>query len=176
VENNEVLLRQYAMLKCLAGLPKKMISLHGADNITEFVLHDLCHTDCFNLSKVAYFIDNPDFDHTKGIAGFSRSESDDCKKVWEQPDDFSARMKNAAFNQQVRNVSRLSSYKNNYSLETVAQELAKDLNFKNYGSYSWQLKHDNHGVVLFEKVNASDTVADEYLLNGLSLLGFCPVF
>ena len=55
----------------LADLPKRMVPLYDLEaigNIPEFVLHDLCHEDCFNLKKAAFLVDNPDFDSLQGVA------------------------------------------------------------------------------------------------------------
>src|ERR1700691_4148672 len=103
MEHYEQLQRQCKMLSCLAALPKRILSLHGEDNVTEFVLHDLCHQDCFNLNKAAYFVDNPDFNCSKGVAGFSRDEPfNECEVIWSKADAFSEHMKKSAFNQRVR--------------------------------------------------------------------------
>ena len=63
------------ILDKLCHLPRKILSLHGHDNITELILHELCNEQCFNLEKAAYFIDNPDFDCFKGVAGHCRSQA-----------------------------------------------------------------------------------------------------
>src|SRR5437762_734031 len=105
MNREELLAKQNRMLLCLTGLPKKMVSLHGAENIGEFVLYDLCNECCFNLSKAAYFVDNPDFNCTKGVAGFSRNEIQNaCSGVWDNPEAFSSCMRNSSFNQKVRHV------------------------------------------------------------------------
>ena len=64
----------------LSTLPQKILSLHGRADLAEFVLRDLCHERCFNLKKAAFFIDNPDFNHLKGIAGFCHEENPNCIK------------------------------------------------------------------------------------------------
>ena len=43
--------------------------------MSEFVLHDICNPNCFNLQKAAFLVDNPDFDCLKGVAGFSADEA-----------------------------------------------------------------------------------------------------
>ena len=64
--------RQNRMLHHLAQLPRLMIDVHGRDNISEFILHELCSEPCFNLRKAAYLVDNPDFNCLRGVAGFAR--------------------------------------------------------------------------------------------------------
>lgn len=66
--------RHKQVLVCLSCLPHKMLSVHGLSNATEFVLHELCQSSCFNLKKAAYFVDNPDFDRLQGVAGFNKEE------------------------------------------------------------------------------------------------------
>jgi len=176
MEQNELLQRQCKMLSCLSGLPRRMLGLHGADNVTEFVLYDLCQKDCFNLTKAAYFVDNPDFNCTKGVAGFSREERGDSCNIWENPHGFSSEMQGSQFNNKVRSVASCSLKKGGNLHDELAKNIARDLDFKNYAYCTWNMKHDNHGFVLYEKADAHDAFADEHLLNGLSLLSYCPIF
>jgi hypothetical protein len=177
MKQDKLLERQHAMLSCLAGVPRKMLSLHDVHNLTEFVLHDLCHERCFNLNKAAFFVDNPDFNCTKGVAGFSREElPKDSEMCLNDPDAFSEYMKTSSFNRKVRSLMQCSLTSLSDSHEEVAKQLAQDLGLRNYAHCSWGMKHDNNGFVLYEKANMQDTFADDYMLNGLSLLSFCPIF
>lgn len=173
----EKLQRQNKALSCLSYLPRMIITLHGRDNVTEFVLHDLCHESCFCFNKAAYFIDNPDFDYLKGIAGFSRSEAfSEDDSIWNVPDDFSDHMRISLFNQKVRELSQPSFKKKNdlASPELIAR-MAQSLAFDNHMFCSWPMKHDNHGLLIYEK--SEDVALDnDYIINGFSLLSFCPVF
>lgn len=36
----------------LCSLPREMISLHGHDNLTEFVLYQLCNDQCLDRKSV----------------------------------------------------------------------------------------------------------------------------
>lgn len=177
MENHTILQRENRMLNCLSGLPRRMLALHGIDNVTEFVLHDLCQEHCFNFNKAAYFVDNPDFNCTKGVAGFSRQETfGKNDAIWEDPQGFSQHMQASSFNQKVRQMGRCSLKKIDDGHKTMAEQMASDLGFSNYAFCSWSMKHDNDGFVLYEKADVADTFADNHLLNGLSLLSFCPVF
>src|SRR5689334_18968556 len=103
MELHERLKKERDILNYLNHLPRKMLKFSQEDNISEFVLHALCCQDCFNVDKAAYFVDNPDFDCLRGIAGFSRSEAyPDSYHIWEKPQQFSSHMRTAPFNQQVR--------------------------------------------------------------------------
>lgn len=172
---NERNKRVYEVLVAVTTIPKHMIKLHGTENVTEFLLHNLGQQNCFNFSKAAYFIDNPDFDHFKGIAGFSQEESYQPKiNHWSEAEDFSRHMEQATFNKKVRDVCRCSIKKNKMKEEEVIQDLSNELRILNPQYVVWPIKHDNHGLFLFEK-NAEETV-EEHLESALQLFGFCPVF
>lgn len=177
MKREELLDKQHRMLVCLTNLPKKMLSLHGMENMTEFVLCDLCNECCFNFAQAAYFVDNPDFNCTKGVAGFSRKDLyGKCAGMWDDPQAFSACMRGSSFNQKVRDIHELSLKNCDNNPGTLAQKLAKDLSFERFAYCSWPMKHDNNGFVIFEKAVPEDTFADEHVLNGLTLLSFCPIF
>lgn len=172
MEQKDQLPRYQEFLKWYINLPNKMLSLHSKDNLTEFVLHALCNEQCFNLEKAAYFIDNADFDCVKGIAGYDRPEEYvKPVNIWNTPDEFSDHMKKCNFNKIVRSIEKGSFKKANSSQKGIA-ELAQGLGFQNPKFFKWNVKHDNEGILVFQ---AGENF-DEQLLEGLSLLGFCPVF
>ncbi len=174
--NRKDLHDQQHILHVLHALPRKMLSLHGRDNVTEFVLSELCGKDCFNITKAAYFVNNPDFNCCKGVAGFSVDESyTGHKTIWESPEDFSRHMSCCSFNQQVRGHQKESFTKEHPSEEDLAKHLAHELGFNNAAYCSWDMKNDNHGLLIFEKP-VHLTEKDESLVNGLHYLGFCPIF
>lgn len=160
----------------LRRLPRKMLLLHGLDNVTEFVLHELCSKNCFNMNKAAYFIDNPDFNCLKGIAGVSHDEKHDIDNIWESPELFTQKMLESPFNQHVRSFTYDSHKKNGDLYEKAALSIANELGIKNYNFYSWDLKHNNHGFFICEKdEDAQNHHQEDVVVDGLCLLGFCPV-
>lgn len=174
---NDALQRQRDILYHLSCLPRKMVALHGADNVTEFVLHELCGERCFNLDKAAYFIDNPDFDCIKGVAGHARGEVLAADEdIWRDPHSFSEQMKQSPFNNAVRNFSHESFKKRGQNDDDIAKTVAQTLGITCHGFYSWDMKHDNHGIFVFERTCSLDQDVDEHLADGLVLLSFCPVF
>lgn len=177
MEHNEALgERKQRIIELLSALPRKILGLHGRDNVVEFVLHELGRQECFDLEKAAYVIDNPDFDCLKGVAGFERPEAYDEKcDIWAEPDSFSEHMKKSKYNNTVRCYHRGSGVKKGEKDEKIVQEIAHDLGFEKPFYYSWNMKHDNHGILLYEKHDKADCDCD-YLLEGLCLIGFCPVF
>lgn len=177
MNHDEYLQKQNKVLDYLSNLPRMIVTLHGRENTTEFVLHDLCHEDCFNLNKAAYFVDNPDFDSLKGVAGFFRDEGyRNEQSIWEKPEDFSGFMRSSKFNQMVRNVSDRSFKRNdNSNAMSMIKNIAHILGFGSHVFCSWPMKHENYGLLIYEKAT-DNSILDDYLLNGLSLLSFCPIF
>lgn len=159
----------------LRRLPRKMLLLHGVDNITEFVLHDLCSQNCFNIEKAAYFVDNPDFNCLKGVAGFARNEVNETGDIWQNPESFSKKMATSTFNQKVRSMVRESCRRCGQSESEIGKLIAHELGFTNYGVYSWGMKHDNYGLFVCEKGGSQEHAHDDIIIDGLCLLGFCHV-
>ena len=162
-------------LQILSSLPKHMLKMHGQENISEFVLHELACKDCFNLSKAAYFVDNPAFNCLKGVAGYAQEEA--CQlnvPIWNEPLRFSDHMQTSSFNQKVRECVQYSCKNCATPDEDVLHELADKLGMKSFNYCTWDMKHDNHGYLLYQTCGAEPCKED--LLNGVSLLSFCPIF
>jgi len=165
------------LLNYLSHLPKKIVALDGVGNTPEFILHELCNENCFNLSKAAFFVDNPDFDYLKGVAGFASSEAYvDPKGIWHDPQVFSEHMRNATFNQKVKNLSLQSLKKTEVLSEDAVTKIARELGFNNPAYRFWQMKHDNHGFLVYEYNGSALPGIEEHLDNSLYLLNFCPIF
>lgn len=178
MEQDELLNRYQSLTRRLSSLPKKIVSLHSQDskNISEFLLHDLCQQDCFNLNKAAFLIDNPDFDCVQGVAGFSKSESyNDIDKAWQEPEKFTSFMQGAPFNQKVRSFCNCSIKRNGKSYTPHIDKIAETLELEKPAFYVWDMKHDNHGVLVYERDELDNDLLNEHLLNSLYLFSFCPV-
>lgn len=167
--------QQHTLLSNLQELPRKMLLLHGVDNITEFVLHELCQEKCFNIHKAAYFVDNPDFDCLKGVAGIDHEEGFIGNDIWHNPDNFSEHMKKSSFNKKVRNITQ-QSVQNKYLEEhALTYLLAQQLGMDQPKLFHWNMKHDNHGLLIIENKGDNHVWDDNYLLNSIHLLAFCPI-
>ncbi len=175
MKQEEVLQKQRKLLNCLSTLPRKILLLYGQENVTEFVLHELCQEYCFDLKKAAYFIDNPDFNCLKGVAGFCREEAYIDGDIWQNPKAFSVHMKLAPFNKKVRLVAQESFKKKGESEEMVVTTIAYNLGIKEPQLHVWDIKNDNHGYFIYEKA-INDGGADEHLVDGLCLLNFCSLY
>lgn len=176
MEGNEMTSRHKQLLRCFAHLPQQILSLHQIDNATEFVLHSLCHEGGFNLSKAAYFIDNPDFDCLKGVAGFNKDEEvHTCDDILANEDYFTRHMDSCQFNKRVRRITAPSVKKIDDSIEKAVSRLAALLEIEDPSYYTLTIKHNNFGLVIYEQKTAEDHKMQEELLTGLALLGFCPI-
>lgn len=178
MQQDELLLRYRRLVNKLADMPRRMVSLYdlgSVGSVPEFVLHDLCHEDCFNIKKAAFLVDNPDFDSLIGIAGFSRDERfRDCH--WSNPKDFSAHMELSNFNKKVKSFCECSFKKNNKNYEDHLERVAKELSFQDPDFHVWPLKHYNHGFLLYERdSDESDEVFENNFLSSLHILSFCPL-
>ncbi len=165
------------LLNYLSHLPKKIVGLDGVGNTPEFILHELCNENCFNLDKAAFFVDNPDFNHLKGVAGFASAEAyTNHAGIWQDPHAFSEHMRSAEFNQKVKNLSLESLKRTEVLSDKAVASIAKELGFKNPAYRFWQMKHDNHGFLVYEYNGSALPGIEEHLDNSLYLLNFCPLF
>ena len=174
----EIMYRHAQIVDNLRRLPRKMLQFHGHDHVTDFVLHELCSKNCFNIPKAAYFIDNPAFNCLKGIVGISGEELQGFEDVWKNPDAFREKIAQSPFNQKVRSFNYESRKNCGHSPEAMAEQVAEELGLKDYGFYMWDMKHDNHGFLVCEKNQAEDAdhPHEEVMVDGLCLLSFCPIY
>lgn len=175
MEHNDRTLRHTQILTSLSHLPRKMVQLYGDDKVAAFVLYELCQKHCFDLDRAAYFVDNPDFNCLKGVAGCSRAELSGHENIWETAGTFSRALAQSPFHAKASDISHASIKHGSRSEKEAVQELAAALGIKNPSHCCWNMKHDNHGLLVFEKALYTDASMDDHLINGLSLLSFCPI-
>jgi hypothetical protein len=162
------------LLHQLAQIPHNMISNHHKHNITEFVLHDLCSSNCFNITKAAYLVNNKDFKCLRGIAGFYQPEAFLHEgSIWHNSEKFSSHMKNAPFNKKVRALDK-ENLSTDDSHHKLMQAVAKDLELQDPEFWTANLKYDNVGILIYQKPQNSELT--DYLKHGFSFLGLCPLF
>lgn len=177
MKRHEMEKRHRDVLECLNSLPRKIMAAHELENVSAFVLHDMCNERCFNMARAAYFVENPDFKCLKGIAGFCRDES--CQKfesIWGDPALFSRFMLESAFNQKVRSIL-VDHNANPEPLPIyITQQLVPILGFQHPVWRTWGLKHYNQGLIVYDQTDERDELLEQYLENGLHMLGFCAVY
>jgi hypothetical protein len=178
---------RHEQLLCFARLPQKMLALSFSDNLVEFVLHELCSPRCFNITKAAYFIDNADFNCLKGVAGFDKINEfeDGTHDSWNAPEKFTQHMNLCQFNTHTRSVVLPSPTRAQQSTTDLVSLLAHMLDIRQPQYYTWMLKHDNRGILIYQVPEShsghgdtTDTQEpfDAELLCGLHILAFCPVY
>lgn len=171
-------MKQTQILSHLNHLPRKMVTLHNHQHLPEFILYDLCHESCFNFSKAAYLVDNPDFDCFKGVTGLNRQEPNFCQgicDVWQESDRYHSYMQQSPFNSQVRQIMLRSIARHNEPSHKILDDVAHDLGFSHPEYFSWLMKHDNHGYLIVEQQEKLDPDLQECLENGVHLLSFCSI-
>lgn len=162
----------------LLTLPHKIIRHHEVDGLVHLVMHEIAHQELFGLKRALYLIDNPDFDHLKGVAGYCEKE---CQHhhddVWKQPEQFKEDMKSALFHRQVQDYLG-SSFKlkhlNLHDFDHVI-DLANNLGIAEPHFFSWQMKYGNHGLFIFEKSKNLGVVEHNLLSNAVVFLSMCAV-
>lgn len=176
MEHHDELHKHRKVLGCLSSLPRKILSAHARDDLSEFILHDLCSESCFNVIRAAYFVDNPDFNCFKGVAGFCQNEAYNAPDaMWADQQAFSKFMQNSDFNRHVRGVQIESIKAAGRSPDFVVNAIASGLGFKNPSWCTWDIKHYNHGLIIYEKGDLAEEVFDQHFINSLCLLGFCAI-
>ncbi len=164
------------LLTKLSDFSKNMTQNHHLENLSEFVLHDMCAIDQFQVPKAAYLVNNPDFTCLKGVAGYHIPESFQKGDVWAHQKAFTSHMKNSNFNQKVRLVQDKSLILSDSDrTNSKVFEFADRLGIDNPTYHAWNLKHDNQGILIFEKPQDFD-LGEEHFLQFLYMLSFCPVF
>lgn len=180
MEQKDLIMRKQQLLYRLSCLPKKIVAAHEVDNLAEFVLYELCHPECLNLGKAAFFVDNPDFDCLRGIVGISNEDhvhALDNQDVWQMHDVFSRTMKDSQFNSSVRAVSCPSLAKSGMSVDQEVARIMQMLPLQSPAWCSFKTKHGNRGILIFEqKLEDKAHIVEDHIVSGASLLAFCPIF
>ena len=169
--------REKRLLKHLGQVQRMMAYNHSLDNLSAFVLHDLCSESCFNINKAAYFVNNPDFNCLRGIAGYSRPESYQADHLtWDHPKGFTSHMNGSSFNQQVRNIEDVNFQLGTASENEKIEMIADTLKIQDPMHHVWNAKHDNHGLFVYEKPQGDLSHLDDHLLDYLHSFSFCPIY
>lgn len=176
MKHNDLTDRHLGVLHMMHDLPKRVLGVHQRDNGAEFVLHQLCHEDHFNVGRAAYFVDNPDFHCLKGIAGYNQEETfGEWETMWQRPQEFTLFMASSPFNQRVRAILREHLNKDENPEDMVAH-LAQELGMSNPAFCIWDLKHENHGYLVYERSSEHDPLMNQFFTSSLHILSFCPIF
>ncbi len=164
------------LLTKMSEFSKNMTQHHHLGNLSEFVLHDVCGIDQFQVPKAAYLVNNPDFSCLKGLAGYHSLESFKNGDLWLNNKAFTSHMERSDFNQKVRSVQDKSiTLKERSLVDKRIYELADQLEINNPTYHTWTMKHDNQGILIFQRPE-DFKVGEEHFLRFLYMLSFCPIF
>jgi hypothetical protein len=173
---NETKMQEKHFLHRLGGVSHKIIDNHHLENLSEFVLHDLCSDDLLSVKKAAYLVNNPDFLCMRGVVGFDNQKVFDKGLGWDYQQDFTSHMRESSFNQKVRQINDLHALIRGSSLDkSKISQLADQLEIEYPSCHVWNMKHANQGILIFEKNSQNDEIL-EYLPYFASILSFCPIF
>ncbi len=142
------------------------------DELSAFVLHELCSENGFGLAKAAYFINNPDFRCLKGIGGYDRAEAFNGIS-WERDQEFMQHLNRAQFHNKIRQYQ--NKHIENLSSASSINQLQDQFEFEQPEAHVWNLKHDNQGIFVFDKQDNQELVQD-HLRDFVHYLGFCQVY
>jgi len=178
MENNNFEFTELKLLQHLGYLRRMMVHNHELENLSEFVLHDICTGPCFHVKKAAYFVNNPDFHCLKGITGYSSEESAlQNMNHWNHQKQFSAYKKSSQFNQQVRSHNHAHFDKGSSSEKYTVAKIADSLEIASPSYLVWDLKHANHGLLIYEALPvANELIMHDHIFDSLHHLSFCPIF
>lgn len=169
--------RHQRILQSIHRLPKKLVVYAEQDNLAEFVLHELCHYQHFDLAKAAYLVNNKDFDCLRGVAGYVHEHAlGEGAAPWSQPEQFSLSMRQSPFNKAVREIVAQSIQRNDASEASSVAKIAQAIGIENPQFISWDLKHDNQGYLLYQAMPEHNEELRDHLHHSLFLLSFCPLF
>lgn len=164
------------LLHRLGAVSSNIVHNHHLENLSEFVLHDVCSEDLFRVVKAAYLVNNPDFACMKGVAGYSKQENFAKGHGWQHQKDFTSHMKQSLFNQKVRDINEMGMKSKIDLLDKKAlYTLSDKLEIERPEFHLWNMKYDNQGLLIFEKQDQDDAIF-QHLPHFTSMLSFCPVF
>ncbi|QQR49274.1 hypothetical protein IPF37_00300 [bacterium] len=157
-------------------LPHKILHNREVSGLAQIILHEL--GPHLGFKRAMYLIDNPDFSCLKGVAGFCQNE---CKyhqqDLWQNPHAFGVDMEQAAFHDQIQkfyhdNVVR----KDGTCCPEALAELGKKVGLTNPHVFTWPMRHDNTGILLYDPEEAGVCKNHPEVLDHASaLLGLCSV-
>lgn len=160
---------QYLLVDSLSQVPHKILKNYNLEYLSQMVLHELGHQGCFGFNKAVYLVDNPDFDHLVGMAGFCKGDCEHHKtNIWDCPGCFESDMSNAVFNNEIKKIAMKC---NSFDLRA----LGKMAGMKNPEFFKWDMKHGNHGILMFEQDKSLSSWKKNLLVNATALLSLCGI-
>lgn len=144
----------FDIFSCLIQLPKQILSHSNVEGLHGLILKYLASKKFFNFDKAAYFLDNPSFNCSKGIAGFHLKDFKDDEEwldLWECPEKQNKCIEKAEYNQKIKNLScnslSILAKKSEQSLLNFAKQ---KLEIKQPSFLFSNVKNGNVGILFYE--------------------------
>lgn len=169
---------EHAVIETLLKLPHKIIRHHELDVLTHIVMHEIAHHSLFGLKRALYLVDNPDFDHLKGVAGYCEKECQHHQEdLWKDPQQFKSDMHVADFHHKTQAYLGKSFKPKHINVHDFDQivDLAHGLGLEDPHFFSWEMKHGNQGLFIFEKNKDLGVKEHNLLSNAVVFLSLCPL-
>ncbi len=166
------------LVKIITHLPHRILQYYDIDGLSQLLLCEIGRDRTFGLTKAAYFVDNPDFDHFMGVAGYCQDECGiDEEDVWDDPHHFLERLAEVEFNNKIKGITETSVHRKHLDLQDKEEilELGRKMGMKNPHYFVWNMKHDNHGVLIYEHDNTVCEWRKSLLENIAAILSLCSV-
>lgn len=167
----------FRLVDHLSKLPHKILQYHDHDSLPQLILHELSHDSGFGFKKAIYLVDNPDFDHLVGAAGFCCDECEkDKEDIWGSPDAFLSDIKGACFHDEVRKIALHSIKKKDETLSGAVadiEEIGRGVGMEHPQFYAWKMKHGNLGILIYEQEKDLTEAQRNLFENTVALLSLC---
>ncbi len=164
--------KKLLILQKVLDLPHNISKyMHRADLI-DLVLHHISGKQCLNFLKSAYLLDNSEFDCCKGMAGFIAEDSCEEDDSWDDEckvDQKSKILQSNQFNNQIKQFRDSSLIKNCSDNSRLKSAVVEKLCFSSPKFLTWNAKHDNHGILVWE--DNHDSNCEEILKKICPILG-----
>jgi hypothetical protein len=168
----------HSLIHSVTLLPHKILSNYFMSELPQLVLHDLGHDENFGFKRAVYLIDNPDFDHLVGVAGFCKDECKHHKEdIWHEPHSFKTDMEPAHFHKEMKQFLRSSLKRRDIDIHKSGdiKELGTAMGLNDPKFLTWKMKHGNHGLLIFEKQKNLCPWRDKMLKHSSALLSLCGI-
>jgi len=147
----------FRLVDHISKLPHKILRNYHLDSLPQLILHELSGESGFRLKKAVYLVDNPDFDHLVGAAGFS--------------------IEGACLYKEVKKISRPSLKRKCEDFCAATEDvkaIGDAVGMNEPEVFCWPMKHGNYGVLIFEGEELSDAHRS-LLSNSVALLSLCGI-
>jgi hypothetical protein len=165
------------MAKTFMNLTNKIATHSDFEGLPQMVLHEIGRQENMGLKRASFFIESPDFNCMKGVAGFCKNEASyNGEDLWQDPSSFYQQMSGAQFHSKAKSISR-ESFSTNEKGEYCAEEIksfGKEIGIENPNYFSWEMKNGNRGILIYEEDGEAQTENSKEVLEHIStLLGLC---